>query len=119
MGSPGSINEPDTPTVEPTEPKSINEPAPTEPPTIESLDPEEAMIGDEADVTMHVYGSGFTDKSVITFNGGDEPTVYVSETELTTIVKPSTAQTPGVYPVTVRNADGQESTPYDFEFLDA
>lgn len=99
---------------------SINEPpAPVPAPTLEALDPGEAVCGDIEDITMHVYGAGFTEQSVITFNGGDEPTDYVNATKLTTVVKPSTAETPGEYPVTVRNSDGQESAPINFEFKDA
>lgn len=114
-----SINEPDTPTIKATEPQSINEPETAALLTLALLEPTEAVCGDADDVELHVHGSGFTAESVITFNGGDEPTTYVSETELTTIVKPSTATTPGAYPVTVRNGTGPESEALNFEFLAA
>jgi len=89
-----------------------------ETPEIEELEPDEVEAGSAADVTMHVHGTGFTDKSVITFNGLDEPTVFVSDTEVTTIVKPSLFTVPAVCPVTVKNG-GYESEEVEFEFLEA
>jgi hypothetical protein len=86
-------------------------------PDITSLDPDEADAGDAVDVTMRVTGTGFTEESVITFNGLDEPTVFVSETEVTTIVKPSLFTVPAVCPVTVKNG-ALESDALEFEFLD-
>jgi hypothetical protein len=86
-------------------------------PDIESLDPDEVDAGDATDITMHVHGTGFTEESVITFNGLDEPTVFVSETEVTTIVKPSLFTVPAVCPVTVKNG-ALESDALEFEFLD-
>lgn len=99
---------------------SINEPPrppdvpPAEPLTAAFLDPAQAEIGGP-DLTMSVIGTGFTAAAVITFNGGDEATTRVSSTELTTIVKPSTATVAGVYPVTVKQ-DGQETEPLGFTF---
>jgi IPT/TIG domain-containing protein len=84
---------------------------------ITSLNPDHADIGG-ADVTMHVIGTGFTPDAVIVFNGGDEPTTYVSDTELTTVVRPSTATVEGAFPVMVRQADG-ESNEVDFTFAAA
>ena len=84
---------------------------------IDVLDPNEAEIGGP-DVTMTVTGIGFEDGAVIVFNGGDEPTEFVSETEVTTGVKPSTAGTPGTYPVAVRNPDGQVSNELGFTFTE-
>jgi IPT/TIG domain len=71
-------------------------------PTITSLAPATAVIG-STDFTMRVLGTNFIETSVITFNGGDEATEFVSDTELTTGIKPSTAGTPGDYPVQVKN----------------
>src|SRR5262245_7029411 len=81
---------------------------------ITSLNPDSAEIGGPP-VTLHVIGTGFTNDAVINFNGGDEETTYVSATELTTLVKPSTATTPGSYPVKVVQADG-ESNAMPFAF---
>ena len=75
-----------------------------------------AEIGDP-DVEMRVAGEGFTETCVITFNGGDEPTTFVSETEVSTMVKPSTATTSGTYPITVKRG-AEESAPLGFTFVD-
>jgi hypothetical protein len=86
-------------------------------PDLESLDPDEADAGDATDIVMHVHGTGFTEQSVIYFNGLQEPTTFVSETEVTTGVKPSLFTVPAVCPVTVRNGE-HESDALEFEFLD-
>lgn len=94
--------------------------APVEPldtPAADRLVPAEAVIGDP-DFTMSVQGVRFADGAVIVFNGGDEPTEFVSDTELTTGVKPSTATTAGTYPVAVRNPDGQVSNELGFTFTE-
>jgi hypothetical protein len=88
-----------------------------EAPDLESLDPDEADAGDAADIVMHVHGTGFTEQSVIYFNGLAEPTTFVSETEVTTGVKPSLFVVPAVCPVTVKNGN-YESDALEFEFLD-
>jgi len=91
------------------------------PPTGLSLDvlsPDTAEIGSE-DVTLHCYGNGFTAETLIIFNGGEEPTVFVSSSEVTTIVKPSTASVAGSYPVLLRGPDGGESRSLDFSFTEA
>lgn len=72
-------------------------------PTVTGVAPASAVCGG-ADITLHVLGTGFTTASVILFNGGQEPTTYVSGTELTTIVKPSLALNPVVVPVSVVGA---------------
>ena len=86
-------------------------------PDVTSLDPDEADAGDATDITMRVIGTGFTEESVITFNGLDEPTVFVSDTEVTTVVKPSLFTVPAVCPVTVKTG-ALESDALEFEFLD-
>jgi hypothetical protein len=58
-----------------------------------------ALLG--ADVTLHVYGAGFVQRSVIVFNGGPEPTVFVNPYELTTVITGASATTAGRYPVQV------------------
>ena len=89
----------------------------SEAPDLESLDPDEADAGDAEDIVMHVHGTGFTEQSVIYFNGLQEPTTFVSATEVTTGVKPSLFVVPAVCPVTVRNGE-HESDALEFEFLD-
>ena len=86
-------------------------------PEIEALDPDEIEMG-AADTVLHVHGSGFTEQSVIHFAGHDEPTSFVSESEITTGLKPSLWQEAVVVECTVKNGD-QESEPVEFEFLEA
>jgi len=88
-----------------------------EAPDLDRLEPDEADAGDAEDIVMHVHGTGFTPESVIYFNGLVEPTTFVSETEVTTGVKPSLFVVPAVCPVTVRNGE-HESDALEFEFLD-
>ncbi len=49
------------------------------------------------------------------FNGGEEPTEFVSDVLLTTVVKPSTATTEGAFPVLVRQG-GFDTAPQSFTF---
>lgn len=84
--------------------------------TITGLDPDSAEVGGD-DVTLHVNGSGFSQYSVIVFNGGAEPTTFVDDTELTTIVEPSTASGAATVPVQVRNGV-LLSEPGDFTFTE-
>jgi hypothetical protein len=88
---------------------------------VDSISPDTAVMGaDEPDVTMTVTGTGFSPESKIFFNGGEENTVRVSSTELTTIVKPSTAQVAGTYPVSVyRPEDERMSNEVGFTFTEA
>jgi hypothetical protein len=97
---------------------SVPPPEQPAPPTLASLNPATAVCGDAADVTLTVNGEGFTDTSVIRFNGYDEPTTFVSENSLTTIVKPSLFTVPADVPCAVRNAD-QLSNELAFSFTAA
>ena len=65
-----------------------------------------------ADVTITVRGAGFTPSSRIVFNGGREPTTFVDDTTLRTVVRPSTASGALTVPVGVSNALGE----VEFEF---
>jgi hypothetical protein len=82
-------------------------------PVVDSLVPASAQLGDP-DFTLHVHGSNFNPGAVIVWNGGEEPTTYVSETELTTDVNMATATVAGAYPVFVRAISRQESNSLDF-----
>lgn len=84
-------------------------------PTVASLNPNTAESGDPTDVTMVVTGTGFTEASVIIFNGFDEPTTLISDTQCSTIVKPSLFVVPAVCPVQVRDAGGTSNS-VDFTF---
>jgi hypothetical protein len=88
-----------------------------DPPILESISPNTAVIGGP-DITMTASGIGFTEASVISFNGGEEPTTFVDGGRVTTIVKPSTATTPGSYPVSVANGD-KVSGEASFTFTEA
>jgi hypothetical protein len=82
--------------------------------TVTGLDPDTAAM-DDPDLTLRVLGTGFTPDTVILFNNGEEPTVFVSDTEVTTGVKPSTASSPGRVPVSVLGA----AESFDFTFTAA
>jgi hypothetical protein len=85
-------------------------------PKLTSIDPTSAVVGGP-DLTLTVHGTEFTSDCVIYFNGGAEPTEFVSETELTTTVKPSTASGPITVPVTVGRG-GHQTPPVSFEFTE-
>lgn len=88
-------------------------------PTIASLAPASLEVpGPDAEVI--VTGTGFTVETAINWNGGDEPTDFVSETEVKTTVKPSTVQAPLPFalPVYVHNA-GVKSNVLEFTFTEA
>ena len=108
-------------TPETTPPEGGTEPPPEElgpPPELDSLDPATAEQGG-ADVVMRCLGSGFVGGSQIVFNGGIELTEFVSDTELTTTVRPSTVQVPGAYEVYVINPDDQTTEGLNFTFTPA
>lgn len=84
------------------------------PPVVTSLNPSSAVIGSPA-FDIHVMGTGFTPASVIMFNGLEEPTVFVSETELTTGVNMPLWLAPADVPVAVLNG-GVMSDPMTFSF---
>ena len=95
-------------------------PAPPEPvaePTLDSLSPNTAVAGGATDITMSAIGTGFTAESTIVFNGNPEPTTMVSETELTTGVKPSLFVVPAVCPVEIHTGS-LVTAPLDFTFTE-
>jgi IPT/TIG domain len=98
-------------------PEPIDPPVEPGTPVISSINPANAEVGG-ADLTMTVTGTGFTAASVILFNNGEEATTFVSETELSTGVKPSLASGPAVVPVQVKEGD-LVSAPVDFTFTEA
>ena len=87
-------------------------------PTLIGLVPNTCALG-EADFTVSVQGTGFDAESVIVWGGADEPTTFVSETEVTTLVKPSVVTAPTTLPVLVRNGLGEESNALDFTWTAA
>lgn len=100
-----------------TGPRSVEaETMPTDRAVIESIDPEWADLSDP-DFDLHVYGQNFDDDATIVFNGGEESTTRVSDTELTTGVKPSLVGTAITVPILVRQQGG-DSNEVEFSFLD-
>jgi len=90
--------------------------ATVEAPTISALDPDTAALGDP-DIDMVVTGTGFNELSKIVFNGHDEPTKLLSDTEVSTGIKPSLFTVAEALPVAVRTGS-MVSTPLDFTFTD-
>jgi len=88
-----------------------------EEPVVSSLNPGSATIGDPS-FTLHVLGTGFNSESLIVWNGSEEPTTYVSATELTTGVDMSTAVVAVNIPVAVLNSDGVMSEASTFVIQD-
>ena len=86
-------------------------------PTVTSIAPDTAVVGDP-DLTLTVNGTNFTENTKVIFNGGEEATQFVSDTEVSTVVKPSLASGPAVVPVGVANS-GYPSGTLDFTFTDA
>jgi len=92
-------------------------PEPAEPPVLTAIDPNTAVLGDP-DLVLHCYGSGFSAETVIVFSDQDEPTTLVSDSEVTTGVKPSLGWGAVEVPVKVRNGD-LTSTAFAFTFTEA
>lgn len=88
-------------------------------PLLASLDPE-SMNVPGPDAPILVIGSGFTEESVIVWNGSDEETEFVSATKVRTTVKVSTVEAPLPFtlPVQVRNGEA-ESNELQFTFTQA
>ena len=118
-----SANHPNTvfPEYEPNDHPSVDgeEGSGTTPlaPVIESLEPEEIAIGGE-DFTFYVQGQNFTDESVMSFAGHDEPTTLEADGRVSTIVKPSLWGGPDTVKVSVRNGN-MTSNEMDFTFTEA
>jgi hypothetical protein len=82
-------------------------------PVLSALTPDTAVSGNP-DFTLSCDGTDFTADCVIVFGSVSEPTTFVSDTEVTTIVKPSLFA-PATVPVTVRNG-ANSSNPVNFTF---
>ncbi len=57
--------------------------------TLIGISPAMIAAGATSDITLTVIGMGFTPGSVIRWNGTDLPTLFVSSTELTTVISPT------------------------------
>jgi hypothetical protein len=84
-------------------------------PVLDAISPDTAVAGDPADIVLSCTGTGFNESTVITFGNFDEPTTFVSDTEVTTVVKPSIFVNPDTVPVKLHNSVAF-SDPVDFTF---
>ena len=71
-------------------------------PATAALAPSAALQG-ESDLTLVVYGSGFTTDSRVRWNGDERTTVYVSPSELEALVTSADLSASGSYPISVAN----------------
>lgn len=94
---------------------AVNPDTPPAPPVLSTLTPATAALG-SADFTLHVTGTGFTPGCTIVFAGQDEPTTFVSATEVTTGVNMSMWHGPDALPVKVRSLAGKDSNVLTFTF---
>lgn len=83
-------------------------------PVLTALDPSAALLG-SPDFTLRVLGTGFVVGDAIEWNGGIEPTTFVSDTELTTGVNMATAQVVMPIPIVVVTPDGLRSNELTFD----
>jgi hypothetical protein len=85
-------------------------------PVLTSISPNTAVLNDP-DVTMTCTGEGFSESSVIVFAGQQEPITFVSETEISTVVKPSLPWGAVTVDVSVKNGT-MESDTLEFTFTE-
>jgi len=85
--------------------------------TVTALEPATASIADD-DFEGHIRGTGFTEETVIVWNGADEPTRFVDATDVWTTVVPSVVTAPTTLQVTVRNGDETVEPALDFVWTD-
>jgi hypothetical protein len=86
------------------------------PPTLTSISPDTAACGDP-EFTLSCIGTDFGPSATMNFAGHDEPTTLVSDTEVTTIVKPSLWANPDVVPVYLHIGEAKTET-LDFTFTE-
>jgi hypothetical protein len=86
--------------------------------TVTGLTPDTVAIG-EPSFDIHVMGTGFVDGCTINFAGQDEPTTFVSDTEVTTGINMPLWLGPDAVPVFVKNPDDTASNAMDFTFTAA
>lgn len=85
-------------------------------PSLTALVPASAVLGDP-DFTLSVQGNNFSPGATIVFAAQDEPTTFVSYSELTTGVDMSVWLGADVLQVTVRGANGEHSNALPFTFM--
>jgi hypothetical protein len=87
------------------------------PPVLSAIDPDTIEIGGFGEVILHCTGTDFTRGTSIKFGSYDEPTDFVSDTEITTVIKTGLFKGPDIVPVLVHTGS-LESAPIDFTFTD-
>ena len=86
-------------------------------PRLSVIEPNWARLSYE-DFVLHVYGNGFVAGTTqIIWNGGAEPTDFVDETHVTTVVRPSTASGPIAIPINVAVDGANIAGECTFEFV--
>lgn len=73
-------------------------------PSVTGLSPRSVAIG-QPSFDIHITGTNFNSASVILFNGYEEPTTFVSATEVTTGVNMDVWQAAATVPIMVKNDD--------------
>ena len=71
--------------------------------TLKSIQPDFSAVSETIDFTLTVTGAGFTPDSVVTWNGSDRPTTFISNSVLTAEISAVDVNTIGDFPVTVRD----------------
>jgi len=79
-------------------------------PAIQLIAPSEVMVFAAPSMTLTVFGSHFTNSSVVMLNGAAVDTFFVSSTELSAIPMPSQVAAVGTYTVLVNDPAGQSNT---------
>ena len=87
-------------------------------PEITSLEPNTAVLG-SPNFTLRITGKNFDEGSKIIWNGSEEVTHFVSDTELTTDVNMSTAGTAGPIGVMIQSSKGITSELATFTFTES
>ena len=93
-------------------------PAPNLPPTISSLSPSGVLAG-SAGFQLQITGTNFVGASIVTVNGADRPTTFVSTTTLETQIASTDVAVGGTLEIAVINpqgpSSGGESTPVSLQ----
>jgi len=79
--------------------------------TLQSMSPTFWGADEADDFTLTVYGSLFTENSVVRWDGADLPTGFVNSSVLTAAVSSSHVNTPGAVDVTVHDESGVPGGP--------
>lgn len=83
-------------------------------PELTSLNPSTVDISNGEMVDVTLTGTGFTDTSVVTVNGSDDNSVFVSATEITLGINTYTASGPSTLQIAVKNgADASAALPLE------